>query len=375
VWQDINDLVHGVTESELERVLEDPGTACAVMFITPEVEDSHVIRETEAPMIFGRQRSADGFFLIPVAAGGLGYGDLERVLGPRIGITNISTFNVLKAPSNPIDVEFAARLSISVLDHRLAAVVASLAPGEAITVQISTRIELSREPGYALRIDLCHRFDGRVAVGADWDGLIIPAFTDVVAALQRKAAGRPVVLSGFPALPAALALGSAFLSLGGIKVSWLQEQQNFGVESELWGLHVSPAPCGFAVLTSPYAASGTDIALLVSATTDVTDDFNRSRQGLSLRAVVHVSPPAPRPSRLHLGASEARDLACMAIDALRAAWSKYGTRGTVHLFLAVPAGVAFMIGQQLNTFGNVQTYEHIPGSIPYQPAALLRPSI
>jgi hypothetical protein len=35
-----------------------------------------------------------------------------------------------------------------------------------------------------------------------------------------------------------------------------------------------------------------------------------------------------------------------------------------------------MIGQLLNTFGNVQTYEHVPGvAAPYQAAALLAPSL
>jgi hypothetical protein len=63
-------------------------------------------------------------------------------------------------------------------------------------------------------------------------------------------------------------------------------------------------------------------------------------------------------------------------EALRAARDGFQPRGTLHLFLAVPAGLAMMIGQMLNTFGLVQTYEHIGtdavGS--YQPAAGLQPS-
>ena len=47
----------------------------------------------------------------------------------------------------------------------------------------------------------------------------------------------------------------------------------------------------------------------------------------------------------------------------------------MHLFMAVPAGLAVLIGQLLNTFGSVQTYEHVTvdGSGQYRPAALLRP--
>ena len=38
---------------------------------------------------------------------------------------------------------------------------------------------------------------------------------------------------------------------------------------------------------------------------------------------------------------------------------EYGNIGTVHLFMAAPAGLAMLIGQLLNTFGAVQTYEHV----------------
>jgi hypothetical protein len=59
---------------------------------------------------------------------------------------------------------------------------------------------------------------------------------------------------------------------------------------------------------------------------------------------------------------------------MRAARREYGNIGTVHLFTAVPAGLVVLIGQLLNTFGTVQTYEHvnIDGSGCYRPAALLR---
>ena len=62
---------------------------------------------------------------------------------------------------------------------------------------------------------------------------------------------------------------------------------------------------------------------------------------------------------------------------MRTARREYGNIGTTHLFMAVPAGLAMLIGQLLNTFGGlVQTYEHVTvdGSGQYRPAALLRPN-
>ena len=60
----------------------------------------------------------------------------------------------------------------------------------------------------------------------------------------------------------------------------------------------------------------------------------------------------------------------------RSARRDCGNIGTIHLFMAVPAGVAMLIGQLLNTFGSVQTYEHVTTRWQgqYRAAALLRPS-
>ena len=72
---------------------------------------------------------------------------------------------------------------------------------------------------------------------------------------------------------------------------------------------------------------------------------------------------------------EATDVALAVQDGMRSARRDYGNIGTVHLFMAAPAGLAVLIGQLLNTFGSVLTYEHlnVDGSGQYKPAALLRP--
>ena len=44
--------------------------------------------------------------------------------------------------------------------------------------------------------------------------------------------------------------------------------------------------------------------------------------------------------------------------------------------MAVPVGLAMLIGQLLNTFGEIQTYEHLPinGVGRYREAVLITPS-
>src|SRR5690348_5799945 len=69
-WQDLSDLTEGHTDDELRAVLADDAVANAVAYLTPDVATSIVITRTELPGITARVDRNDGFFLVPVAAGG-----------------------------------------------------------------------------------------------------------------------------------------------------------------------------------------------------------------------------------------------------------------------------------------------------------------
>lgn len=110
---------------------------------------------------------------------------------------------------------------------------------------------------------------------------------------------------------------------------------------------------------------------------DTTEPLFASFQGElpPLRAVMHIMKPGKYPHMID-APSVALDIVMTIKEGLREMRQSYGNIGTVHLFMAVPAGLAVLVGQCLNTFGAVQTYEHVSadGSGRYRPAALLRPS-
>ncbi len=378
-WQDIADLGSTLTEEELRRVLGEPITASAIMFVTPDVKTSAVIRDVEAPLILGRHLKADGFVAVVVAAGGLQYKDIDSVVGSQVGPAYMPAWNIRKITSDPTSEQDAADIADLVLDHRLIAVTKQFAKDDPLNLVFSSRSPLMKKPGWVLAADLTHRFDGRLARPGAWDERILPGMRSIRSALQKRAADREVRCSGQLCLPAAVALGAEFLSVAGLRAGWMQDLGTFGGDQELWGLHIAPAATTTFVAESvPAKVDATDLALIVSVTHNVMDDVRSCfAKDFPFRAIVHVHDPLLQSAgRRQLSAGEAVQVAHHAVKALREGWAKYKVRGTVHLFLAVPAGLAFMIGQLLNGFGEVQTYEHIPGQKPcYVPAALLRPSV
>jgi hypothetical protein len=121
-WQDQRDLLETPTGDELRRILADRFTANALLWITPDVESSDVIRKIEVPGILKRVRTEDGFFLIPVCAGGIDYQRAGEVVDQHLSTDNLSDWNLRKVKVDPIDAEDAAKVARHVLKRRVEAV-------------------------------------------------------------------------------------------------------------------------------------------------------------------------------------------------------------------------------------------------------------
>ena len=373
-WQDIHNLGPIPTEDEIRRVLSDPATANAVLFITPEVETSSIIRNVEVPKVIGRAEASDAFFVVPVAAGGLDYAKAAEVTSNHLSAANLTYWNVHKIPGGVVTAADATTVASRVLVERVNAIHAALPEGAPLRLGLFARRSPPFEPGTAFSADWSAHFRDKEASPATWEDRLLPALSRIAAAARQYAPGRAVEAYGLPTLPAATALGCVFSSTGGVAVSW--RQYTPGQSDQTWTLSAPRAASGFVVRLASYDTSARDIAVLLSVTDDVEPVFASFKNHLpNLRALVHVAKPGPYPHRL-ASPGEALDVAMVTQEGLRRARREYGDVGTIHLFQATPAGVAMLVGQLLNTFGFVQTYEHVTvdGSGIYRPAALLRPN-
>jgi hypothetical protein len=374
-WQDLSELEEGHTEALLEEALAEEKTANAVCWFTPDVEASAVITRTELPAMMRRLDRKDGFFMIPVAAGGLGYEDVTRIAGTYLGLHDLGQWNVKKVASDPISAEEAADVARRVLERRIRTIAQEQQPGVPLRIVLNTRKKPAVERGIALSIDWTHRFDGRLIKSPGfWQQFLLPALETIAQVCEEHAPGRGVVAEGLSALPAALALGTTFLATRRLSLTWRQISPNRA--PELWSLDAKPESSGFEAQIIRNNPAGDDLALLVSVASNVEPAFAATRPQLhQLRGMIVVTKPGNYPHDLGT-AGQARDVVRVIVEGLRHARDVLQPRGTLHLFLAVPAGLAVMTGQMLNTFGPVQTYEHVPTDAVgvYEPAALLEPS-
>jgi hypothetical protein len=163
-----------------------------------------------------------------------------------------------------------------------------------------------------------------------------------------------------------MALGHCLRDTAASPLTW--EQYHRGAWTD-WSLSAGADDGGVTIEREEHDPGSVAIALLVSATQPVEAAFANSRATLpDLRGVVHVSWPGAGTGTV-MTPAQGVDFANQVRQALvrsRAEWRPRG--GTVHAFIAAPAGLAVLIGQQLNTFGPVTVHEHVEHLNAYVPA-------
>ena len=368
-WRDIDDLRAVPTELELRRVLADDATSSAIVWITEDVQDSDIIRRLEIPAIIDRARRADPFFALGVAADGIDYSEAARVSNAHVIATTFAGWNLARTTRSPASHEEVRDIASTVLTQRLGAIGRTTSPGTPLCVSISTR----DKPIYdnvILSIDWVRHFRREYPTPETWDSVLLPALARVSSCLKRRLPNRELMLVGDAHLPVATSLGMAFLAPRQMDVSWRQYLPHRTTET--WNLAQDGAT-EYVDHVVDANSRGRDFALLVSVADNVEPAFAASISDMpAFCATVHLHPNSNEyPSALRGG--QAANLARKVVATIRARTKEYACGGIVHLFMAAPVGLAFLVGQLANTIGPIQTYEHVADTAigHYEKAVLL----
>src|SRR5262249_34908419 len=97
--------------------------------------------------------------------------------------------------------------------RRIGAIHRTLAPDEPMRLGLYTRARSPSSQAAAFQFDWQPAFNGRAATQETWNGRLLPALREVADLLRIHAPGRRIEAEGLTSVPAALALGSAFLQV------------------------------------------------------------------------------------------------------------------------------------------------------------------
>jgi hypothetical protein len=353
VWHDITDLPPGDTTRRLREALSS-GLSGAVLLVTPDIQHSTVVRETELPGLLELELDPAFTFAVgsivsrpaaPAASPGLDYSAADRLLAQPKG-----TLQRFKQYPLFTDGEIAL-LAREIASQRMMA----LRPLGRTTLDLD--LQTRQDPrGTPSEVPLPVRTrpprpGQRVPDPEIWQQ-IATFLTDLPRLLSLAGAQR-LHIHGGAHLSVAFALGAAVPNTTAWQVT--VEDQTGGT----WGQSGTAPASRIALLDhsspDPAAPQGMPIAVYVDLVPveppgDTFAAHLAAHPG-AFRLATRLSPRRRRPIPAEAGSALVADLATR-IRAHAAAASTH----RVHLFLRVPFPVAVLLGRSLNTL-EVTVYE------------------
>ncbi len=357
VWLDEDNMLPGKLEHNMTSAVRSQDCAGAVVWISKDMTTSAAIQRIELPEIIHRIQRADEFIVIFCLADGLTFEDAQTTLLSGYSNIDLKSFLIQRfAGSTPEDqdIEAVARM---LLEKRIQVIHTTLPKEEALRIQVAGHAEPAKTVEHALVLNYHHHFSGRFASEEAWQSKILPALDLVASTIVSHAPGRAITAGGTPQLSLALALGYAFRTPRGLQASWVQVFPDATLQQ--WSIESTVDNQGFLIEHSTDLLHGEDMAVLIGVTHDPQPTFDASAGTLPhFGAVIRVTPKGKKfPARI-LGGLEASSLTQEVVRYIRVVMREARLQGCVHLFIAAPAGLAFLLGRQLNTFGKVYCYEH-----------------
>ncbi len=375
-WRDVDNLLNEPTETTIRAVLNDESTSGAILWLTPDVRESPIIRDVEVPEAVRRYRRDRDFWLVIVLADGLQYADVSTIFAESLGVEDLGTWNLTKV-SEPWatlgDIYCVANIALKQRVSRFSEVTPT---PQLARITAHAKGTMTPPHGETLTVDWTRHFNGTSPNSEDWVNMSESA-RDIAAALkQLTPTNTELQLSGTPSVPAALLLGSTYSGRDGRRPTWLQRQPD-GQTMTPWKMSDAndasiaqrqgweAAPPVFRE-TAAHA-----LAVCINISDNVSEAFARSRSASPpWRAVLTVGSPEGRNTRAApLTADEIASLVHLTVDAIRSVRAQVVGIDSIHFFIAGPAGFAFLLGTALATLPPITTYEYDTSTSRYVPAA------
>jgi len=358
VWHDKDSMPLGMLEKGMTEAIRNENCAGAVMWLSKDITDSAAIQRIEHPEILHRIRRDDGFIVVFCLDDNLSFDDAQSVLSKTHFNINLRSFFLSPVGEADQEDNNMKALTQLMLEKRIQLIHSRLAETEPLKIYVAGHSAPPATQDYALVIDHHRLFNGRFTDNETWKSKILPAFDLIGDSIVRYAPGRTVIAEGTPQLSLALAFGYALRTTRGLRVNWLQAYPDSS--SQLWGIESLSASKDFDIKRSTDLLHGQDVAVLIGVTHDPKPTFDASAEELpDFGATIQVMPRDQKyPSKITDGV-EAFSMTAAIIQEIRGTFQEFRLQGSIHLFIAGPVGLAFLLGRQLNTFGEVHCYEHV----------------
>jgi hypothetical protein len=260
-----------------------------------------------------------------------------------------------------------SRKSLTEVDVRLAIATLNLTDVEPYAILIIQALDRTEVSETVTTLDWVDRFVGESArtrrglhQPSDWNALLLPELQETAQRVRKQ--GARILVRGEMRLPVWFAAGTALSDVSGAKPAALQH-------GDVWSSSDRGDRPEVLAMDEQAVGGGLELALTMAISADITPSvraFLQERQGIGNHITLAL---APGPDRLRIGSSaDAMGAAVVLRDCVR---SLVVDRKPpkLHLFLAMPGGLALLLGHLWDRMPSTQLYEDMLDG--YQEAFLI----
>lgn len=208
-------------------------------------------------------------------------------------------------------------------------------------------------------LDLLHLFDGRKIRSSElWQQELFPSIERFINRELQRRGQCDLHLHVHSSI--AFAIGYCLDTKSGIDAAVVQSTRS---GQSVWRPSLSPAPSqytGWSFSEEPFLEDGTDLALALSVTHDVSSDVRGylERENIPVGRILKCSLPSGVNNAAIQNADHAKVLADQLSNYLRINRTSLERQSKLHIFAAAPNGLVFFIGQVSRSFGSCVLYEY-----------------
>ena len=357
VWQDISSLGAGISESKIRQAIQGDVDGL-VLLATQQSVQSIFIRSVELPEAEKRFKQDSSFQIVPVF--GLPIDSTTKALSGCLTVP-ISNFNgaIIKSVELQSDVILAAqRVAEIILEDT------SFNGSNPLCIGISSKQTISED--VSLHLNFMSFFEDGPPETNIWDEQFLAALTEVKSQLVKKNK-LSLRISAFCHLSLGILFGYVFRKTTGTRLEINQFSNN---KRAIWMTDANPKDNPLTMNDLPGSLESRDLCIKINLMSADHQSVSRyvHENDITFRAVLECVPPT---YPCLISGEEAVTIAAELADKIKQLHAQYDT-DTVHLFAAVPLGLALFIGYNLNACGTIQCYEFDNSKRVYTPSCNLQ---
>jgi len=356
-WQDINNLGAGLTEDKIRKAIQRECTGL-VFYSTRASVKSKIICNIELPEAEDRYKKNPSFNIVPIFK-----------LGPRETTKALKGYLTIPLSNfNGALVKNGKKLDILTASHRASHIILNEARLNAIKpLPIGLASKQKTTAPVALDLDFTQYFLSGLPSQKIWVEEFYPTLESFKKALVNKKILH-MRLYSFAHLSLGFLFGYIFRQRSGFE---LEIEQLFpsGGRREIWSTNNHPAKNPLLIKEFPGEIGSTNLCINLNLMSKDNSSFSKyiKKSRLSYRALLELTP-SKYPCVISNG--QAIKIAAQMANSIKKLNAKYGTN-TVHIFAAIPLGLALLAGHHLNACGKIQCYEFDNVSRQYSPSCIL----